>query len=74
MYDAIARISILFVLGFLAAHILEAITWLAGSLGAGTYHVSVAFRTVGVVCSYVVLRNVVRGMFERGWRSLGELG
>lgn len=73
MYDSVARLAVLFVIGFLAAHVLEAITWAAGLAGLGTYHVSVAFRTVGVVCTYIVVRNVVKGMFERGWRSLGEL-
>lgn len=73
MYDSVARVAVLFVIGFLAAHILEAIVWASGLAGLGSYHVSVAMRTVGVVCAYVVLRSVVKGMFERGWRSLAEL-
>lgn len=70
----VGQVAILFILAFFGAHLLEGAVWVADKIGLGAYHVSVGFRTLGLVCSYIVLRDVIRGMAQRGWRSLAELG
>lgn len=71
--NVIGQIAVLFILAFFGAHFIEGVTWLAGKAGIGAYHVSIGFRTLGLACTYIVMRDVIRGMADRGWRSLTEL-
>lgn len=72
MYESVARFIVLMALGFASAHVIEGLTWLF-SVAIDRYHVSVAFRTVGVICAYVVFREFIRGIWQRGWQSLFDL-